>query len=167
MKLHAELIGESPATKSPCGRNISACSTVRVEIGNGASDWETWDVQGFVTNDNACKTCVAALRRMSKDSNKRQTVTVTHNGFHGRTTLRFRPVAIETHTDDEGWSYMLCTVSERTARRLNDAVCGHETCKCGEKIAEAVWEPPYNRPAGYRVVVPADGSEVRGHYPQQ
>jgi len=94
-------------------------------------------------------------------------VTVEHNGFHGRYTVRFIPLS-SIHWGREG---TLCEVSARTARRLNGIVCGMATCQCGEAVADDRYLPP--KPGWpfdsrrWAVMVPPDGREIRGHYPQQ
>ena len=93
-------------------------------------------------------------------------IILSHNGFHGRTDLRYRPhlgtvkVALIGSTVEE-----CAVISPRVARRLNRAVCGVAGCKCGERVAidlsyymgwvDTCW------------VVPIASGDVRGNYPQQ
>ncbi len=57
-----------------------------------------------------------------------RTIELTHKGFHGLTKLALM-------VPDDAESGEPVEVSERTARRLNDAVCGIDECLCGERVA--------------------------------
>ena len=92
-------------------------------------------------------------------------VTITHDGFHGYTKVRFRPIDIVDHPQGAGPAYL---VSARTAKRLNDACCGMGDCQCGEGIADIIPWPlaiHADEADGY-VLIPAAPANVRGHYPQ-
>lgn len=57
-------------------------------------------------------------------------ITINHNGFHGYNSVSFQ-VPAGTQEGD------VVHVSNRVAKRLNDAVCGCHDCTCGEAIADA------------------------------
>ena len=84
--------------------------------------------------------------------------TIEHNGFHGLTTVRFRPIGEgrDPMTGKPAW-----LVSLRTARRLNAAVCGISDCLCGECLVTVV-DPYSDTPVSYVPQV----TEMRGSYPQ-
>jgi len=65
-----------------------------------------------------------------KDKNGERKITISHNGFHGWTQVSF-------YADPERSApqQYLAAVSLRTAKRLNNAVCGAADCKCGEALA--------------------------------
>ena len=78
---------------------------------------------------------------------------MTHNGAHGLTTLRFR-------VPDGSGVGDIVEVSDRVARRLNDAVCGCSGCTCYEAVAYA--DGPVDAGPWYVEL----REEVRGRYPQ-
>ena len=80
--------------------------------------------------------------------------TWTHNGFHGRTELTIR-------VPDGSKARDVVTVSDAVARRLNVAVCGSPTCRCGE----AVVLHDYDR--WHDLTLPASDEDQIGNYPQQ
>jgi hypothetical protein len=90
-------------------------------------------------------------------------ITIHHDGFHGRATVRVRG---EVVTDARGGERVY--ISEATARRIDDAVCGVSDCTCGEGISSSdgdVWR------GDARYFVECDdlsGGEVDidGRYPQ-
>ena len=89
-------------------------------------------------------------------------ITITHNGFHGITTLRFRGVR-DRHpiTGEECYR-----VSYRVAKRLNEAVCGTTECRCGERVADIVpWTSAdrADEADGYVPLV----TEIAVHYPRR
>lgn len=85
---------------------------------------------------------------------------ITHNGFHGVRTLRFRGVlAQHPITGEDCWR-----VSYRVARRLNAAVCGTTGCRCGERVADIVPRPSADRTDEADGYVPL-GESIAGHYP--
>lgn len=96
-----------------------------------------------------------------EDRTMAKTVEITHNGFHGIQTLRFRPLATETNIRcpenagrlEPGSRVDAYSVSDRTERRLNTSLCGMSDCTCGECIASPI-------------LVQAGSREIRGRYPQ-
>lgn len=84
-------------------------------------------------------------------------VTIQHNGFHGYRDLSFLAPTVAKPGDT-------VRVSSRVARRLNDAVCGCQACRCGEYVAFAAG-PMMDR---WYVTLPAEGRDgkVSGFYPQ-
>lgn len=105
-----------------------------------------------------------------------KTLTITHTGFHGTTTVKVRvpdnPDRVETHvnpawpygTDEpEYLLYDIYPISARVARRIDAAACGMATCKCYERIADCDGS---GADARYSVSVPhgATEAEYRGHY---
>ena len=82
-----------------------------------------------------------------------RTYEISHNGFHGRRTLTFRPLAVAI---GGGWG----VVSAEVAHRLNHEVCGINDCRCGESLAcqgsDGVWR-----------VHMGPGGEMRGKYPRK
>ena len=92
-----------------------------------------------------------------------RTIRLTHNGFHGRCTVRFRPIETVAHPlgDEDAWR-----ISAATARRLNAACCPNRGCECGEHIADIVpWCGAMSdtEADGY-ISIPA-GDEIQGYYP--
>ena len=81
----------------------------------------------------------------------------THEGFHGRTRLATR---VATGSKPGEWA----AVSDRTARRLQRAVCGIADCRCGEESTVAA--PDNTGRHGWRVLLPVYGGTMRGRYPQ-
>ena len=84
-------------------------------------------------------------------------ISINHNGFHGHNTVRLKiPVWAKPGDDIE--------VSDRVAKRLNDAVCsGGFDCKCGESIAQRVF---YGGAERFEFILPQEGKEIQGNYPQ-
>jgi len=91
-------------------------------------------------------------------SQAQKTITITHNGYHGYTTVSLR-------VDQGAQPGDRVEVSRAVARRLNNEVCGCTDCQCGECIAR-----PDNYPGSpdcrWWVTIPQDGEEIRGRYPQ-
>ena len=65
-------------------------------------------------------------------------IKITHQGYHGRTTVRFRPLGTRTIESEDGSIRNWYQISRRVARRLNGAVCGMMGCRCGERITSEV-----------------------------
>jgi len=88
-------------------------------------------------------------------------LTITHNGFHGRRTITIRPLHRTGEPATFHGMHGMAEVSARTARRLNNAVCGMLACVCGEQMAYE-----YDYDGHWWVQLPWDGREIRGNYPQ-
>ncbi len=67
------------------------------------------------------------------------TVTLIHTGFHGRTHLRFHPIA----SHYTGTSGIWHRVNYDVGRRLNRAICGVALCQCYELVALTADDLPY------------------------
>jgi len=65
-------------------------------------------------------------------------IDITHQGFHGRTTVRFRPCATRTVKSEDGSIRNWYQISRRVAQRLDGAVCGMTGCRCGERITSGL-----------------------------
>jgi len=63
---------------------------------------------------------------------------ITHDGYHGRTVVRFRPLQTLTIESQDGSVREWHQLSRRVARRLDGAVCGMQGCRCGERITSEV-----------------------------
>jgi len=87
-------------------------------------------------------------------------ITLTHNGFHGHNTVRFR-VPDDTKPGDQ------VTISRQVARRLDSAVCSGRDCQCGEHITQDAYHADDDL---CTVDLPdtsdLDNLEIRGNYPQ-
>ena len=67
-----------------------------------------------------------------------QTQTITHQGYHGRTTVRFRPQLTQSIEYADGSIREWHRISRRVAQRLDAAVCGMSGCRCGDRITSEV-----------------------------
>ena len=65
-------------------------------------------------------------------------INITHQGYHGRTTVRFRPLGTRTVESKDGSIRDWYQISRRVAQRLDDAVCSTTGCRCGERITSEV-----------------------------
>ena len=65
-------------------------------------------------------------------------IDITHQGYHGRTTVRFRPVKTRTVKSEDGSIRDWYQISRRVAQRLDGAVCSTTGCRCGERITSEV-----------------------------
>jgi len=100
-------------------------------------------------------------------------ITIHHNGFHGRKTVRVKvdPADVEHEPLYPGeFSY---SVSPRVARRINMAVCPSADCKCGEHIATCTCPPNTLFPGGMWTMPMPDVQggvtelDLMGNYPQR
>lgn len=87
-------------------------------------------------------------------------VIITHNGFHGTSTLRLN---LKGQPGD--------TVELSTAQveRLNSEPCGMDECSCGESMIDATNEGFYGQPDDkFTITIPQGGTIGRtGNYPQR
>jgi len=93
-------------------------------------------------------------------------ITINHNGYHGwhRVGITGEPEELS-----KAGSYRVI-VSARTARRVNNTVCGHADCQCGEAIASIPDDLRDTDCTDQAVYYPSedDGKtgEISGNYPQ-
>jgi hypothetical protein len=88
------------------------------------------------------------------------TITIKHNGFHGRTSRTIRVAGKPGDTVE---------LTPSQVRRLRGAACGCSACTCGESMLSAC--DPESRcgyDPQYIIKIPASGVvEVDGNYPQR
>ena len=75
--------------------------------------------------------------------------TINHDGFHGYNRFTLRLPAGSKEGD-------IIQLSPGQVRKINKTVCGIRDCKCYEGI----------NPADPYIILPTDGGEYRGRYPQ-
>jgi len=96
-----------------------------------------------------------------------ETMELMHNGFHGRHSIRIRPLAFSPAAGGR-WA----RISRRVIERINRELCSARDCRCGEQISAA------DRPGGDVIPIcylldteslwvwcPEDGY-IQGNYPQ-
>lgn len=81
--------------------------------------------------------------------------TYTHNGFHGRHTIRIQV----PYTSAPG--VQIC-LTDNQARRLRKLCCGIPGCTCGENGGSKAID--YAR---HVLTLPEQGAEIQGNYPQE
>lgn len=94
---------------------------------------------------------------MPHNSIKFMKIIITHDGFHGTSTLALKV---------NGKPGEIVTLSETQVQKLGKACCGMRDCKCGESMIKALsdWQ---ESPTPNHLIVPESGEiELRGNYPQ-
>ena len=84
-------------------------------------------------------------------------LTITHNGFHGYTTLSIIVTGKPGETIE---------LTDSQIKRLSRAACGSSACKCGETLLKACSD--YGMVSEPRMIqIPEDGAEIEinGNYP--
>lgn len=87
-----------------------------------------------------------------------KTVVITHDGFHGMTTVRVQ-------VPDNAQPGERVVVSPRVARRINRACCPGGGCRCGEQLAFQEMYQWWVGPNWY-ITLPTPGHYRLGNYPQ-
>lgn len=88
-------------------------------------------------------------------------LTISHNGFHGRTTRSIVVIGIPGQRVE---------LSRSQIKKLSRAACGSSDCRCGESMLAGLEQlEPWNPEGPVYVTIPENGTEIAvdGHYPQR